>query len=120
MKRIRFFADVNIEKLIIDRLLALGYDVKSYIDYDKHAEDSQIISLAEKEKRILLTNDKDFGELIYRQKLISYGVILFRLKSQDEVKKFELLNNNVLSLEVDKIEKKFIVISEKKVRFLPY
>ncbi len=76
--------------------------------------------MAEKEKRILLTNDKDFGELIYRQKLISYGVILFRLKSQDEVKKFELLNNNVLSLEVDKIEKKFIVISEKKVRFLPY
>ncbi len=120
MKDIKFFADVNIERLIIDGLLTQGYDVKSFLNFDKHADDSEIIRIAEKESRILLTNDKDFGELIYRQRLVSYGVILFRLKSQEEVKKFELLKEKVLTLDEEKIVKKFIVISDRKVRILPY
>ncbi len=39
--------------------------------------------MAHQEQRVLITNDKDFGELIFRQRLPHAGVILFRLKKGD-------------------------------------
>jgi predicted nuclease of predicted toxin-antitoxin system len=45
--------------------------------------DEAILEIANQENRILLTNDKDFGEIVFRQKLITSGVILFRIKGQD-------------------------------------
>jgi predicted nuclease of predicted toxin-antitoxin system len=64
MKEIRFLADVNIEKPLIDYLLKQGYDIKWVPDYDCEMPDEDLLQLANEEKRIFMTNDKDFGDLI--------------------------------------------------------
>jgi predicted nuclease of predicted toxin-antitoxin system len=72
-------ADEGVDKPIIDRLRSSGFDVKYILEVSPAIDDEAILSQADSEKRILLTQDKDFGELVYRMKFIHYGVILIRL-----------------------------------------
>jgi predicted nuclease of predicted toxin-antitoxin system len=65
MEEIRFLADVNVEKPIVDYLSGNGYDIKWIPDYNCEMLDDRLLSLANTEKRILITNDKDFGELAF-------------------------------------------------------
>jgi predicted nuclease of predicted toxin-antitoxin system len=91
---LKFIADVNIEKLIVDYLKENGYDVKWIPDYNCEILDEDLLKLANLEKRILITNDKDFGELTFLQKSLSTGIILLRVKGQraeDKVKLIEPL-----------------------------
>jgi len=112
-----FLADVNIEKLIIDELRNMGYDIKWIAEENCRLEDTEIVEIACKENRILLTNDKDFGEIVFRQKLVSSGIILFRIKGQNVTKKLKLLKK-LLTFYKNKIEKHFIVITINKFRFI--
>ena len=48
-------------------------------DHPRALPDEEVLSIALREDRILITNDRDFGELIFRQRLPHSGVILFRL-----------------------------------------
>lgn len=114
----KFLADVNIEKLIIDELKTLGYDIIWITDENPYLDDMNIIKIAQKENRILLTNDKDFGEIVFRQKLISSGIVLFRIKGQDTRKKLKLLRKVLISHK-DKISKHFVVITKEKIRIIP-
>ncbi|OIO20125.1 MAG: hypothetical protein COZ80_03860 [Ignavibacteria bacterium CG_4_8_14_3_um_filter_37_9] len=114
---IKFIADVNIEKLIVVELRKAGYDVTWILETDKYLEDVQILLQANIEKRILLTNDKDFGELVYRQKLLSSGIILFRVKEQDEKVKYSLLKDFLLNNK-ESVYHNFIVITKNKIRII--
>jgi predicted nuclease of predicted toxin-antitoxin system len=61
-------------------LIALGHDVTAVgRDYPSALADRAILEIAHTERRIVLTNDKDFGDLVVRDKLPHAGVILFRL-----------------------------------------
>ncbi|MCF6148290.1 MAG: hypothetical protein E3K37_06495 [Candidatus Kuenenia sp.] len=66
----------------------------------------------------MLTNDKDFGEIVFRQKLISSGIVLFRIRGQDTMEKLKLLRKVLISHK-DRISKHFVVITKEKVRFIP-
>ena len=50
-------------------LVAEGHDVLSAIDVDRRASDEALMSLALAEGRILITEDKDFGELVFVRRL---------------------------------------------------
>ena len=115
---LKFLADVNIEKLIVDELKTLGYDTIWIADENPYLDDMNIFKIAQKENRILLTNDKDFGEIVFRQKLISSGIVLFRIKGQDTREKIKLLKKVLISHK-DRITKHFVVIAKEKVRFIP-
>ena len=65
MDIIRFIADVNVEKGIVDYLSGKGHDAKWIPSYNCEIVDEMLLSIANDEKRILITNDKDFGELIF-------------------------------------------------------
>ena len=65
MKEIKFLADVNIEKPLVDYLLKQGYDIKWVPDYNCEMPDEDLLQLANQDKRIFMTNDKDFGDLIF-------------------------------------------------------
>ncbi len=54
-------------------------------------KDVDLLKLAVKEKRILLTNDKDFGELAFLQKSVKTGVVLLRVRGQNVREKVKLL-----------------------------
>src|SRR5947209_2070261 len=66
----RFLLDENMEFRVATALRAWGHDVTAIAyDYPHALEDLEVLSLARTERRILLTNDRDFGELIFRQQL---------------------------------------------------
>ena len=78
LKEIKFLADVNVEKPLVDYLSNQGYDIKWIPDYNCEMFDEDILQLANKEKRILITNDKDFGDLIFLcnsgDTILNYGM----------------------------------------------
>ncbi len=77
----RFAADENISGTVIRELRRLGHDVLSAKELMRSAPDEDILVRAQAEKRIVLTHDKDFGELAFRRRLPSEcGVVLLRLE----------------------------------------
>ncbi len=68
--KLRFLADVNIEKRerVVDSLVAAGFDVKWVAEEDCSITDEALLDTVRREGRILLTNDKDFGQLVFLQK----------------------------------------------------
>ncbi len=80
------------------------------------AEDLDVLKLAEKEKRILITNDKDFGELIFKFNFASFGIIFLRLRRDSSLKRVAQIGYLIKNYS-DRLENHFITISESKIRF---
>lgn len=87
-----------------------GYDAVFSLDLLPRADDEQILNFAEKNGIVLITDDKDFGELIFRLNKPSSGVIFLRLP-KDPVKRFEKIKDIL-----DTAERKFIVVKEGQIR----
>lgn len=118
MKKLKFLVDVNIEKPIINFLIKKGFDIKCVVDIDKKMADYNVCEIANTEQRVLITNDKDFGEIVFFQKRISSGIILLRIKGGDASEKILLLEK-LLDYYCDKIINHFVVITKEKFRFIP-
>lgn len=118
MKTLRFIADVNVEKPLVDFLARKGFDIKWVASIDKQMPDIQVCEIANNERRIVITNDKDFGEIVYLQKKIIYGIILLRIKGQNTSDKIMLIEK-LLDRYPDKITSHFVVVTGKKFRFVP-
>ena len=73
------------ENFPLDAVLALresGYNVAWVHEDARGSKDDQILARAQTEQRIVVTFDKDFGELAFRSKLpANSGVILFRISA---------------------------------------
>ena len=74
----RFLADECCDRAVVRALRAGGYDVLSVSEITPRAEDSHVIRFALREKRILLTEDKDFGRWVYAHGEKTIGVIFLR------------------------------------------
>ena len=118
MNNIKFIADVNVEKAIVDYLLEEGYDVKWIPDYNREMLDEDLLELAKVEGRILITNDKDFGEIVFFQKSLSLGIILLRIKGQKVEVKLKLIKELFKNYR-NKLLNNFVIITDKKLRFIP-
>src|SRR5713226_3104921 len=76
--KVHLLADENFDPNIIQALRDAGHDVRAIRETDRGAADETIIASALAERRVLLTEDKDFGELVYKRAQPSPGVILIR------------------------------------------
>jgi len=74
----RFLADESCDFAVVRALRTEGYDVLAVVETHRGVEDSFVLELARQEKRILLTEDKDFGQLVYASTWHEGGVILIR------------------------------------------
>ena len=86
----RLLADENFTPLVVQKLRSRGHDVVWISEERPGIGDSEVLSFATSERRILVTFDKgDFGKLVFRDKRKApFGIILFRLPndySQSEV-----------------------------------
>ena len=113
-----FLADVNVEKRIVDALRELGHDVTWIPDYDCGMSDRALLKLAVAEQRVLITNDTDFGELFFRHRVVSSGVILLRVDADNTLVKVTLLKNLLLR-HSEKVKNSFVIISRKRFRIIP-
>ena len=65
-----FLLDENVEHRIATFLRNEGHDVTTIVeDYTRSIDDREVLHLAQTEGRILITNDRDCGELIFSQQL---------------------------------------------------
>ncbi len=74
----RFLADECCDFIFVKVLRAEGHDVLLVGEQNRGAEDTNVIDLALRDERILLTEDKDFGQLVYAHGQRTLGVIFFR------------------------------------------
>jgi predicted nuclease of predicted toxin-antitoxin system len=73
-------ADEGVDKAIVDALRAGGYGVKYFAEAGAGTGDKEILAAANDTQSLLVTCDKDFGELVFRQRLVNSGVVLIRLE----------------------------------------
>ncbi len=75
----KLVADESVDFPIIDALRSSGHDVVSIAEEARGADDDVVLERAVAEGAPLLTADKDFGDLVFRQGRASHGVVLLRL-----------------------------------------
>ncbi len=109
-------ADENIFKGFIAALRINGYKVFSVFEEARGISDIKISELSLEPPRIILTEDKDFGNLIFEQKIEVRGVIFLRfLNSERDLIIAEVLN--FLSTQnFESLDGNFITITPNKVR----
>jgi len=100
----------------VNALKTSGIDIVPIKEYTSGISDEAVLEAANKQNRILITFDSDFGELIFKQKLKARGVILLKFapKSTQQIVDTTL---NVLKTQA-KIEDHFLIVKEKKIRVL--
>jgi predicted nuclease of predicted toxin-antitoxin system len=79
----RFLADVCCPKQVEDLLVSQGHDVLLARAVAHDAEDVDLLALAARERRIVLTRDKDYGDLTVAAEKPAHGIVLFRLPGSD-------------------------------------
>ena len=73
-----FLADESCDFAIIRALRAEGFDVVSVTESYPALADEYVLEIAYREKRLLLTEDKDFGEWVFSHGKKMAGIVLFR------------------------------------------
>ena len=74
----RFVADESCDFAVVRALRAYGHDVVAIAEISRRLSDQRVLALAHDEMRVLVTEDKDFGELVYASKQQTSGVVLLR------------------------------------------
>lgn len=111
----RFLADESCDFSVVRALRCSGHDVVAVSEISPRAEDPEVINLALREKRILLTEDKDFGQLVYSHGLESIGVIFMRFPSQTR-KQIARDLSKLVKQEGDKLIGSFVVVQPGRIR----
>lgn len=75
----KLIADEGVDKAVVDALRGAGFTVQYFAEEGSGADDTSILAAANEAQNLLLTCDKDFGELVYRNRLATAGVVLIRL-----------------------------------------
>ena len=78
----RFLADESCDACMIRALRGAGHDVMAVAQTHQGADDSVVIQLAVDAERVLITEDKDFGQLVYAAGHDHGGVIFLRYPFQ--------------------------------------
>ena len=111
----RFLLDVCASSRRMQATLSrLGHDVVSALEYDPRASDEALLAWATSEERVLITEDKDFGELVFVRRLPHPCIIRFvEMTVAEKVSAME----NLLEREEDAMRQgTIIVVTKSRVR----
>lgn len=110
--------DEGVDRPIVECLRREGFESRYVAEMSPGIADEEVLRLAKSENALLVTTDKDFGELVYRQRRASAGVVLLRLAGLTENEKCQ----NVLAAfhtHGEAFQDAFTVISKGLVRIRP-
>ena len=111
----KIVADESIDKQIVDRLRSDGHDVVFIAELDPGIEDEAVLLRSRESNSVLLTADKDFGELVFRQRLLHSGIVLIRLAGLKPETKAELVVT-AFAQHADDLRLGFAVLSRRALR----
>ena len=112
----RFLVDECTGPAVANWLIDQGYEVFSVYHEARGLADDDVIEKAFVENWILITNDKDFGEKVFRERRQHRGVIFLRLEDERSIIKIETIRS-LLENYKDQLSNNFTVVTETKVRF---
>ncbi|MDJ0615390.1 MAG: DUF5615 family PIN-like protein [Calothrix sp. MO_192.B10] len=110
-----FLADENIDLQVVERLRQDGHFVLYVVEMEPGISDDEVLDLANQEAALLLTYDKDFGELVFRLRRISSGVVFIRLSGLSNTRKAEIISS-AINEHVSELRGAFTVITPISIR----
>lgn len=87
----KIIADENIDRRIIERLRAEGHHVNAIAEDRQSSPDPDVLSFSHASGALLITEDKDFGELVFHKKQAQFGTLLIRLEGVPRAKRIDLV-----------------------------
>jgi predicted nuclease of predicted toxin-antitoxin system len=115
---LKFLADECCDAGLVVSLRAAGHDVTYVTEQNAGSSDDEVLLRAYDEGRILLTEDKDFGELAYRLRKPSLGIVLIRIDVKDRDLKWPRFKKLIEKYE-ERLPGHFVVIQSNRYRFRP-
>jgi predicted nuclease of predicted toxin-antitoxin system len=113
----KFLFDQSADFRLIDHLRSLGHDVTAVSrDYPHGLADEDVLTIARQEQRILVVADRDFGELIFHQRLAHAGVLFFRLPGAQLQTKIEHLDKALEEHADELAAGEFVVVAPGNIR----
>ncbi|MCC6194450.1 MAG: DUF5615 family PIN-like protein [Burkholderiales bacterium] len=112
---LRFLADESCDFAAVRALRTEGFDVLSVAEASAGADDEVVMTQALRERRILLTEDKDFGQLVFAAAAKSLGIVLIRFPATAR----SALGSRVIELvrkHEDRLIGSFVVLQPKRIR----
>jgi predicted nuclease of predicted toxin-antitoxin system len=116
---VKFLANENFPLLSVQNLRKAGYDVVAISENSPGIEDREVLAWALSEQRIILTFDRDYGELVYKSALSPpSGVIYLRYQPQNPSEPAEQLLTLLRRKELQ-FEGRFTVVERDQLRQRP-
>ena len=112
----RFLADENCSQSVVSAYRDAGHDVALVRDIRPGTPDPNVLAMSVESGRILLTEDKDFGQLVFLFGQRTCGVVLFRFPEGTR----HLMTQKALSFlddYADRLENEFVTVTPEQVRF---
>ncbi|MFC2045898.1 DUF5615 family PIN-like protein [Chloroflexota bacterium] len=112
----RFLVDECTGPAVAQWLRGVHHDVFSVFEQGRGMDDDEVIRRAFAEDRILITNDKDFGEKVYRDRHPHRGIVLLRLENERAENKIAVMQR-LLDNHAGRLSNQFVVVTETAIRF---
>lgn len=114
----KFLADECCTMEVVLALREDGHDVLYVKESMRGSSDNDLLHVAFQSNCILITEDKDFGEIVYRQRLPAYGIVLLRFDVKHDEQKSRVVRELVRT-RAEKLLNAFVVVESDKIRFRP-
>ncbi len=108
-------ADESVDFGIVKILRERGYMVIYVTESFSGIKDSKVLEIANQKEILLLTEDKDFGDLVYRFQLQHKGILLMRLNNIARHERFKLVAD-LIDKYFEELKNNFTVITHKGIR----
>lgn len=112
----RFLVDECAGPAVARCLREQKHEVFSVYEEARGMDDDDIVQKAFAENWILITNDKDFGEKVYRERRPHKGIVLLRLEDERAANKINAIRR-LLEKYANQLVDHFVVVTETRVRF---
>jgi predicted nuclease of predicted toxin-antitoxin system len=113
--RVRFLADESCDFAVVRALRAAGFDVAAVSEDAAGSPDEKVIELARAEQRILLTEDRDFGRLVFAAGHTTIGVVFIRFPGNQRAD-LPARMLDVLTAHSARLSGAFLVVTPDQVR----
>jgi predicted nuclease of predicted toxin-antitoxin system len=111
----KFVIDVGVGRIIETWLAEQNFSVFAIRSLNPEMADTEIIEFADREDAIIISMDKDFGELIFKNKIQHKGILLLRLEDAVAEEKLAVIQN-IFPEHLSDIKNKFAVYQNGKLR----
>ena len=112
----RFLVDECTGPAVARWLRSQSHEVFSVYDEARGMPDDEILAKAHSENWILITNDKDFGGMVFRERKSHRGIIFLRLQDERATSKTDAIQK-LLAAYADQLPDAFVVVTETQIRF---